>query len=168
MFVEIFKNRIEVSNPGMPLLEPLRFMDERPISRNERLVKEMRPLGLSEDRGRGWDKIVNSIEERALPAPEIKVRNNSITVTLWFDKPINLLSLEEKNWTVYLHTVLKHLLNEPANNTSLRKRLNLPESKTSTVSKLYKQATESGLVKPFDKSASNKLKKYVPGVKMID
>lgn len=162
IFIEIFKNRIDISNPGRPLLEPLRFLDERPVSRNEKLVREMRNLGLAEDRGSGWDKIVNAIELHALPAPEIKVRQNSITVSLWYDKPLKLLSLEERNWTVYLHTVLKYLLNEPANNASLRQRLNLPESKSSTVSKLFRQATEGGLVKPFDKESSNKTKRYVP------
>lgn len=143
-------------------MEPLRFLDERPVSRNEKLVREMRNLGLAEDRGSGWDKIVNAIELHALPAPEIKVRQNSITVSLWFDKPLKLLSLEERNWTVYLHTVLKYLLNEPANNASLRQRLNLPESKSSTVSKLFRQATEGELIKPFDKESSNKTKRYVP------
>ena len=61
-----------------------------------------------------------------------------------------------------MHTVLRYLLNEPANNASLRQRLNLPHSKSSTVSKLFRQAAERGLVKPFDKHSSNKTKKYVP------
>ena len=38
----------------------------------------------------------------------------------------------------------------------------MPESKSSTVSKLFRQAAEGGLVKPFDQHSSNKTKKYVP------
>lgn len=61
-----------------------------------------------------------------------------------------------------MHTVLRYLLSEPANNASLRQRLNLPESKSSTVSKWFRQAAEGGLLKPFDKHSSNKAKRYVP------
>ena len=73
-----------------------------------------------------------------------------------------VILLTRDKWTVYLHTVLRYLLNEPANNASLRQRLNLPESKSSTVSKLFRQAAEGGLVKPFDQHSSNKTKKYLP------
>ena len=33
--VEIFKNRIEITNPGKPLINTLRFIDHNPTSRNE-------------------------------------------------------------------------------------------------------------------------------------
>ncbi len=122
----------------------------------------MKNLGLVDGQGYGWRKIVKELESRSLPAPEIKIGKKSITVTLWFDKPLKQLSLAQRNWTVYLHTVLRYLLNEPANNASLRQRLNLPESKSSTASKLFRQAAEGGLVKPFDKHSSNKTKRYVP------
>lgn len=162
IFVEIFSDRLEISNPGTPLVPPLSFLGARTVSRNERLANEMRLLGLSGNQGRGWDKIVNSIEEAKLPAPEIQIKINSTSVIMWFSKPLNLLTLEEKNWTVYLHTVRKYLLSEPANNASLRERLNLPESESSTVSKLFRQAIEAGLILPLDNSSSNKLKEYVP------
>ena len=160
--IEIFKNRVEITNSGRPVLDPLHFLDGGPSIKNEKIFAEMKNLGLVDGQGYGWRKIVKELESRCLPVPEIKVREKSITVTLWFEKPLKLLSLAQKNWTVYLHTVLRYLLNEPANNASLRQRLNLPESKSSTVSKLFRQAAEGGLVKPFDKQSSNKTKKYVP------
>lgn len=160
--IEIFKNRVEITNSGKPVLDQLHFLDGAPAIKNERVFAEMKNLGLVDGQGHGWRKIVKELEFRNLPAPEIKIRKNSITVTLWFEKPLKLLSLAQKNWTVYLHTVLRYLLNEPANNASLRQRLNLPESKSSTISKLFRQAAEGGLVKPFDKHSSNKTKRYVP------
>ncbi|MFH1335676.1 MAG: ATP-binding protein, partial [Candidatus Zixiibacteriota bacterium] len=33
--VEIFADRMEISNPGVPLIDTLRFIDEPPRSRNE-------------------------------------------------------------------------------------------------------------------------------------
>lgn len=160
--IEIFQNRVEITNSGRPVLDPLHFLDGGPAIKNEKIFAEMKNLGLVDGQGYGWRKIVKELESRSLPVPEIKVRKNSITVTLWFEKPLKLLSLDKRNWTVYLHTVLKYLLSEPANNASLRQRLNLPESKSSTVSKLFRQAAEGGLVKPFDQHSSNKTKKYVP------
>src|SRR5262249_30630504 len=35
--IEIFSDRMEISNPGLPLIDPLRFIDEPPRSRNETL-----------------------------------------------------------------------------------------------------------------------------------
>ena len=160
--IEVFKNRVEITNSGLPVLDPLHFLDGGPAIKNEKIFSEMKNLGLVDGQGHGWRKIVKELESRSLPVPEIKVRKNSITVTLWFEKPLKLLSLDKRNWTVYLHTVLRYLLSEPANNASLRQRLNLPESKSSTVSKLFRQAAEGGLVKPFDQHSSNKTKKYVP------
>ena len=160
--IEIFKNRVEITNSGKPVLDQLHFLDGAPTIKNKRVFTEMKNLGLVDGQGYGWRKIVKELESRSLPAPEIKIRKNSITVTIWFEKPLKLLSLDQRNWTVYLHTVLRYLLNEPANNASLRQRLNLPESKSSTVSKLFRQAAEGGLVKPFDQHSSNKTKKYVP------
>ena len=39
---EIFSDRMEITNPGRPLIDPLRFIDEPPRSRNEALASVMR------------------------------------------------------------------------------------------------------------------------------
>ena len=41
--VEIFDNRIEITNPGKPLIDSLRFIDHSPESRNELLARFMPP-----------------------------------------------------------------------------------------------------------------------------
>ncbi len=56
--VEIFADRIEVTNPGKPLVDTYRFVDTPPRSRNEALAALMRRFGICEERGSGWDKVV--------------------------------------------------------------------------------------------------------------
>jgi len=67
--VEIFEDRIEFTNPGIPLVEPERFVDRPPMSRNEALASLLRRTGICEERGSGWDKVVFDTEFYQLPAP---------------------------------------------------------------------------------------------------
>ncbi|MBW1671576.1 MAG: hypothetical protein JRJ43_09775 [Deltaproteobacteria bacterium] len=51
--MEIFTDRMEVSNPGVPLIDTLRFIDEPPRSRNEALTAIMRRMNICEERASG-------------------------------------------------------------------------------------------------------------------
>ncbi len=53
--VEIYDNRVKITNPGNSLINPDRMLDER-RSRNEQLASIMRAFGLCEERGGGLDK----------------------------------------------------------------------------------------------------------------
>ncbi|GHV90111.1 hypothetical protein AGMMS50268_06140 [Spirochaetia bacterium] len=55
--VEIFDNRIEITNPGKPLVEVRRFIDNPPIFQNKKLASLMRRINICEERDSGWDKI---------------------------------------------------------------------------------------------------------------
>ena len=60
--VEIFDDRIEITNPGEPLVSTERFVDTPPESRNEALASLMRRLGICEERGSGIDKVLTEVE----------------------------------------------------------------------------------------------------------
>ena len=70
--VELFDNRIEIINPGTPLVDIQRIIDNPPKSRNERLASLMRRFRMCEELGTGWDKIVISCEGNQLPTPRIE------------------------------------------------------------------------------------------------
>ena len=42
--IEVFGNRMEITNPGKPLIDVFRFIDHTPISRNEKLASLMRRM----------------------------------------------------------------------------------------------------------------------------
>ena len=80
--VEIFNDRIEISNPGIPLISPNRFIDEYQ-SRNEILSSVMRRLGICEKKGSGMDKVVFNIELYQLPAYDVQVQERHTKVILY-------------------------------------------------------------------------------------
>lgn len=58
MMVEIYSNRVEISNPGEPVVPIERFFDGY-NSRNEGMVKIMRRLGICEEKSSGIDKVIH-------------------------------------------------------------------------------------------------------------
>lgn len=80
--IEIFSDRMEVSNPGRPLLPVDRLLDKPPRSRNEALAAFMRRIGICEERGSGIDRVVATTEHFQLPAPEFMEADDSLRATL--------------------------------------------------------------------------------------
>lgn len=160
--VEIFENRIEVTNSGCPLVDINRIIDNPPKSRNEKLASLMRTLRICEELGTGWDKIVIACELMQLPAPKIEIYEDSTKVTLYSHIPFTNLSTEEKLWSCYLHACIKYVQNENLTNSSLRERFALPESSSGSVSRLIKEAVNKQMIKPFDPDTAPRYMKYIP------
>ena len=59
VMVEIYSNRIEISNPGEPIVPVDRLIDGYQ-SRNERLADLMRRMGVCEEKGSGIDRVVQT------------------------------------------------------------------------------------------------------------
>ena len=71
MIVEIYANRVEISNPGEPVVPVERFIDGYQ-SRNERLADLMRRMGICEEKSSGIDKVIHAAEVYQLPAPDFR------------------------------------------------------------------------------------------------
>lgn len=160
--VEIFDDRIEVTNSGCPLVDINRIIDNPPKSRNEKLASLMRTLRICEELGTGWDKIVIACELMQLPAPKIEIYEDSTKVTLYAQMPFSNLSMEEKLWSCYLHACIKHIQGEHLTNSSLRERFALSESSSGSVSRLIKEAVNRRMIKPLDPSTAPRYMKYIP------
>lgn len=160
--VEIFGNRIEVTNSGVPLVDVRRIIDNPPKSRNEKLASMMRRLRMCEELGTGWDKIVISCELQQLPAPRIELYEESTKVTLFSEVSFTNLSMEDKLWACYTHACIMHVQGEQLTNSSLRERFGVPQSSSGSISRLIKEAVKEELVKPLDPTTSNKYMKYIP------
>lgn len=160
--VEIFDNRIEITNPGMPLVDVMRIIDTPPQSRNEKLASLMRRLRMCEELGTGWDKIVILCELNRLPAPKIDVLAESTRVTLFSEISFFNMSPEEKLWACYLHACIQHVQSQHLTNSSLRDRFGLSSSSAASISRLIKDAVDSHLIKPLDPNTAPRYMKYTP------
>lgn len=157
--VSIFPNRIEITNPGVPLIPVDRFIDNPPCSRNELLASAMRKCGICEERGSGYDKVVSFIEQYNLPAPQITVYENHTKVVLNAKKEFDKLTKDERILACYNHTCLNYVQNKITNNTSLRLRFHLDEKDRYKVSRVF--ADSNDLVKP-KMGTGPKNREYLP------
>jgi predicted HTH transcriptional regulator len=160
--VEIFEDRMEISNPGVPLVEPERFLDNPPQSRNEALASLMRRFGICEERGSGIDKVVLETEVYQLPAPLFEVTDGGTRAILFVHRPLTKMDKADRIRACYLHACLRYVNRDYMTNTSLRERFGIESKNSATASRLIKEALEARAIRPYDESASRKYMRYVP------
>ena len=160
--VEIFDDRIEITNPGEPLVDTQRFLDTPPKSRNENLASLMRQVRICEERGSGIDKVVLEIESYHLPAPLFEVPPGSTRAVLFAHKTLADMDGEERVRACYLHACLKYVMRDFLTNASLRERFGIKPNNKAVASRRIREAMDAGMIKPYDENASRRMMKYVP------
>lgn len=159
--IELYRDRVEIINPGNTLIEVDRIIDER-RSRNEKLAAAMRNLGICEERGGGIDKAIIEIEQMSLPAPEFYRSENSMKVVLYGPKKFNQLSKGDKLWACYCHCVVRWLQRDYMSNTSLRERFSLPDEDYQAVSAVISAARQAGRIDEAEPGQGKRNARYVP------
>lgn len=160
--VEIFDDRVEITNPGVPLVDTQRFVDTPPRSRNETVASLMRRIGICEERGSGWDKVVFQTELYQLPAPLPEATADHTRVTLFAPQLLSKMDKADRVRAVYLHACLRYVNREHLTNTSVRQRFGIEPQNTAAASRLIREAVEAGSIVPYDPHAAPKLMRHVP------
>lgn len=158
--IEIFDNRVEITNPGKPLIDPNRFIDYPPRSRNEGVAALMRRMNICEERGSGIDKVVFEAENNKLPPPDFIQLEGAMRVTLYGPRPFADMTPSERTRACYQHATLRFLEGDRATNASLRERLDIEAGNAAQVSRVFKQAFDAGFIKLADEAAPRS--GYVP------
>lgn len=162
VMIEIFNNRVEISNPGEPVVPVERFIDGYQ-SRNERLADLTRRMRICEERSSGIDKVVSAAEAWQLPAPAFRAIHRRTVAILFGPRDFEGMDRDDRIRACYQHCCLKWVMSERMTNQSLRERFRLPESKSAIISQIITAAIEAGLVKPDEKvGGSRKYARYLP------
>lgn len=162
VMIEMYADRLEISNPGLPPIKVERFIDEY-RSRNERLADLMRRMGICEEKGSGIDKVVDAAEVYQLPAPDFRAGETRTTAVLFAHQDFAEMSKPDRIRACYQHCCLKYVSNQRMSNQSLRERFRLPESKAATVSLVIGAAKDAGLIKADEsESSSTRYARYLP------
>jgi predicted HTH transcriptional regulator len=163
--IEIFDDRIEVSNPGglLPSKRLDRLIGTQPESRNEQLARAFRRYKICEERGSGLLKAGLQIELYGLPPIDFAAGPNHFKVTLFTPRTFAQMAARERLEACYQHAVLKHFSDSAMTNKSLRERLKMSEKQRSMVSVLIQDAIDKKLIKAADpNNKSRKFAEYVP------
>ncbi len=160
--IEIYSDRIEISNSGLPLITPERFIDEYQ-SRNEKLADLLRRLGICEEKGSGIDKVIASTEVFQLPAPDFLILQRHTKAILYAYKQLKNMDKKDKVRATYQHCCLKYITNEKMTNQSLRQRFGIENRNAAVASRIIRDALETGMIKDDDPHTnSRKYAKYIP------
>lgn len=161
VMIEIFDRRVEISNPGLPIVPVERFIDGYQ-SRNERLADAMRQLHICEEKSSGIDKVVLAVEANRLPAPDFRAAHQRTLVVVQGPKEFAAMDRIERQRCCYQHCAVHWVAWRPMTNKSLRERFRLAERHRPAVSHVISGAIAVGLIKPDSRERSRKLAQYVP------
>ena len=163
VLIEIFSDRIEITNPGVPLVDTNRFIDTAPKSRNESLASLLRRLNICEERGSGIDRAIEAIEAYQLPAPKFERGDDYTRIFIYAHKPLSKMDRDDRVRACFQHCVLNLVNNQPTNNQSVRKRFTIAEKNYPMASRIIAETIDAGFIKLADPdSSSKKYASYIP------
>ncbi|MFC3149194.1 ATP-binding protein [Piscinibacterium candidicorallinum] len=148
--IELFADRLEISNPGAPLVKPERMIDLPPRSRNEALASLMRRMRMCEEQGSGLDKVVSACEVFQLPPPLLRAEDNSFQAVLYGPRGFASMTPDERMRACYFHAVLKFLSGDKMKNSSLCARLGIAPKNAAQATAVINKTLEAGLIRVAD------------------
>ncbi|NOQ42629.1 MAG: transcriptional regulator, partial [Desulfuromusa sp.] len=158
--IELFEDRIEITNPGHPLVRVDRMIDLPPRSRNEALAALMRRMRICEEQGSGLDKVVTLVEVFQLPPPLFREEEASMQVILYGPRTFAEMTVEERIRACYHHAILKFLSGDRMKNASLCERFGIAPKNAAQASNIIKKTLDAELIKAAD--AEHPRAGYVP------
>lgn len=162
VMIEIFSNRVEISNPGDPVVPVERFIDGYQ-SRNEHLADLMRRMRICEEKSSGIDRVVQTVEMVQLPAPDFRTSHRRTVVILYGPRPFEEMDGDDRIRACYQHCALKWVMSDKMTNQSLRERFALADGKASTTSQIIAATIKAGWIKQDGGiGASRKYARYLP------
>lgn len=164
--VEIFGDRMEITNSGEPLVDTLRFIDTPPRSRNEGLAALMRRMRICEEGGTGIDMVVGAIEAFQLPAPDFMaittMKPGFTKATLFAHRKLSDMASKDRIRACYQHACLCFVTGTRITNPSRRERLGIETRDASQASRIIKETLMAKMIKLYDTEVRLRDRSYLP------
>ncbi len=160
--IEIFDDRIEVVNSGIPLVNERRLVNSPPKTRNHKILSLMRQMNLAAESGCGWDRIVAEAECYGMPAPLPEINEDTTRVVMLSPRALTDMDYSTRIWSVYQHACLKFANRDHLTNGSLRQRFGIELKNSAIASRLIKEAVEAKVIAPYQAEIGRKHMRYVP------
>ena len=148
--IELFNDRIEITNPGPPLVQIERMIDLPPRSRNETLASLMRRMRICEEQGSGLDKVIVHVELFQLRAPKFQADQSSMQVILYGPRSFAKMTLAERVRACYQHAVIRYLSGDRMKNSSLCERFGFERKNAAQATKVINGALAEGVIRTAD------------------
>ena len=148
--IELFDDRIEITNPGSPLVKADRMIDLPPRSRNEALASLMRRMKICEEQGSGLDKVIAQAEVFQLPPPLFRDSDGAMQVILYGPRTFAEMTPDERVRACYQHSVLKFLSGDRMKNSTLCERFGIDRGNAAQATRVINQAKNAGYIKLAD------------------
>lgn len=162
--IEIFSDRIEITNPGslLPDISVDRLIDHPSTCRNEVFSDLLRKLELAEERGSGIDNALSIIELWGLPPVIFENQKDYFKSVLLMPRSFNEMSKDERIIAVYQHACLNKITGKKTTNSSLRTRFKFSSAETTKIGRLISDALEEKKIKLSNPTASKRDFHYLP------
>lgn len=162
--IEIFSDRIEITNPGglLPDISVDRLIDHPSVCRNEVFSDFLRKLELAEERGSGVDNALIAIELWGLPPVIFENQRDYFKAIILMPRKFNDMSKEERITATYQHACLNKLTGKRTTNSSLRERFKFSSEETTKIGRLINDSIEAERIKLANPNASKRDFHYLP------
>ena len=161
--IELFPDRIELTNPGPLPMEALRIADATPLPRNpqlSQLAKQLNLTGTTHDAG--WLNVIDALDQAKLPAPSIESIGTTTRAALYLPLPYREQSPEARRRACYWHACAQYQHGASATNASIRERFDLPATSAAQVSRLLRNCVTAGILRPAHARSSKRNTSYLP------
>ena len=164
ILIELFADRVEVTNPGglLPEISIDRLIDHPSRTRNEVLSDFMRKLNFAEERGSGIDKAIISFEMHGLPPIKFYDGHKFFKVTMFSGKKFDNLTNDEVINAIFQHACLNEVIQRKTTGRSIRERFKLNRNESPKIYKLIEEAIKIGKVRLANPDASKRDQYYLP------
>jgi len=163
VMVEIFSDRVVITNPGSPLNDVNRFIDLPPHSRNEDLAQSLLLLNICERRGSGVDRAIKALEEALLPPPKFMKGELFTRVFVYAPQKLSAMSKQDKIRACYQHCCLLYEDNKEMTNQTVRERFEIDKNSYPIASRIINDTLSASLIKIADpQNSSRKFASYIP------